>query len=102
MPLMGKATDVQKQRWTTGPVPQRMQAIARDFGFYPTLEAAGVSRVQADQCLADEAMMGKLLGQTRAAMDAGVTGTPSFMINGTLLDETHDWATLNTAINQAI
>ena len=98
LPTMGKASDAQKQRWSTGTVTQRLQAIASDFGFYKVMEGAGIDRVATDRCLADEVMTRKLLDQTDAAVSAGVTGTPSFMINGTLLEDTHDWQALDTAI----
>ncbi|MCB2079530.1 MAG: thioredoxin domain-containing protein [Novosphingobium sp.] len=96
---MGTASDVQKRRWTTGEMPQRMRAIAADFGFYKIMEKHGYDRVTTDRCLADEAMAENLVKQTQAAINAGVTGTPSFMIDDTLLTGTHDWKALEEQIN---
>lgn len=88
---MGRASAGQKQRWTSGPMAQRLRAIASDFGFYEIVEQRGISRGEANRCLADDALGKKLVGQTQAAINAGVQGTPSFMINGLLLAATHDW-----------
>ena len=100
--LMGKASSVQKQRWSTGPVPQRLQAIANDFGFYKIMESAGFNQIASNRCLADEATAKRLLDQTDAALKAGVSGTPSFMLNGQLLGDTHDWKALEAEIRKHI
>ena len=96
------ATAAQRQRWTSGPTKARMQAIASDFGFYRMVEAQGLTRAAADRCLADEAMMKTLMGQTEEAVALGVTGTPSFVLNGALLENTHDWPALDARIKSAL
>jgi len=92
------ATEFQKQRWVTGPMLSRFRAIANDFGFYTIMEQRGYRRTDLDRCLADEVLARRVAGQRQAAVDAGVEGTPSFSINGDLLAETHDWASLEEAI----
>lgn len=72
-----------------------MQAIANDFGFYRIMEQRGYDRPTVNRCLADEAMAKRLTAQTQAASNAGVEGTPSFMLDGILLTGTHDWQSLN-------
>lgn len=96
--VLGTASDAQKQRWSAGPLGNRMRAIAGDLGFYRIMERRGYQRPALDRCLADEAMARKLTAQTQAAIDAGVTGTPSFMLDGTLLAGTHDWRSLNAQL----
>jgi protein-disulfide isomerase len=96
--IMETASDGQKQRWTKGNLGTRMQAIAGDFGFYQMMEQRGYDRAALDRCLSDEAMAKKLAAQTQAAVAAGVKGTPSFMLNGTLLDDTYDWETLSPQV----
>ena len=94
---MAKTKDFSKDqeaRWFTGPVPQRMRAIAGDFGFYQRMELWGVSRAQADQCLANQAVVDKMVGLQKKATAIGVPGTPSFTINGQLVNE-HDWSDLS-------
>lgn len=98
MPIMGSATAGQKARWDTGGLGSQMKAIAQDFGFYKMMEQRGYRPATLDRCLADEGKARLLTAQTQAAVDAGVAGTPSFMINGTLLAGTHDWKSLDTQI----
>ena len=96
---MAKASKGQQARWTSGALGTRMKAIANDFGFYRMMEQRGYTRAALDRCLSDETKAKLLAAQTKAAADAGVEGTPSFMLNGTLLAGTHDWASLKTQIN---
>ncbi len=91
---MLSASSAQRQRWTV-PGAAGRRAIASDFHFYDLMERRGYSRVEADRCLADEAMARKLA----AASDKdwklpGVVGTPSFAINGVILAGTAGWSTL--------
>lgn len=95
---MGGMSEAQQQRWQTGPYPARMQAIASDFDFYATMTRRGYTRSDINRCLSDEAMMRKLAAQTQTAMKDGVTGTPSFAINGVLLAATHNWQALDSQI----
>jgi protein-disulfide isomerase len=88
------ANGVQKQRWMAGDMPSRLRAIASDFGFYTIMEARGYRRVDLDKCLADQAMMKKLSAQTVEAQELGIAGTPSFLINGQVQIDVHDWRTL--------
>ncbi len=92
---MDSASDAQKQRWANGELPQRMRAIAADFGFYAIMEQRGYDRPAVNRCLADEAKARTLTTQTQGAVEAGVQGTPSFMLNGVLLTGTHDWKSLD-------
>lgn len=97
--IMAKASKGQQARWNAGPLAGRMKAIANDFGFYRMMEQRGYARSALDRCLSDEAKARQLAAQTKAAADAGVEGTPSFMLDGTLLAGTHDWASLRTQLN---
>lgn len=89
----------QRQRWGSGTMASRWRAIASDLGFYEMMESRGYSRVQVDQCLGDEA------AATRIAEDSvangttyGVNSTPSFVLNGKLLDGVHSWELLQQAV----
>lgn len=83
-----------QKRWYDGDKGSRMRAIASDLKFHDTAARFGLSRVATDRCLSDQQLMDRLALQTREATAAGVEGTPSFAINGSLLAGTHDWATL--------
>ncbi|HZU62706.1 MAG TPA: thioredoxin domain-containing protein [Novosphingobium sp.] len=93
------ATPAQRQRWENGPLAQRTRAIASDLHFYDIMESRGIERPRADRCLANEALAKQLSAQTARAEQAGVSGTPSFALNGELLAGTHDWATLQLQLN---
>ena len=94
-------TQAEEQRWANPDFPTAMRAIARDMGFYALMEPRGYSRQQLDTCLADKQAASKLASQTRTAMEVeGVQGTPSFVLNGTLLEQ-HDWASVRPALMAA-
>lgn len=88
----------QTDRWQSGPIPDRLRAIASDFDFYARVAPFGITRPAADKCLADEAMLQKIMDQRMQAFDLGITGTPGFAINGELVRQAHDWATLEPQI----
>lgn len=102
LPLAQNATTAQQQRWVSGSIPERMRAIAGDLGFYEMMEANGYERTELDRCLADEAAVTAMVEGTKAAYEKGVQGTPSFAINGQLLDGVHDWTTLRAQLDAAL
>lgn len=96
---LANSTPAQRQRWTTGPFASRTRAIAADFKFYDFMAARGMDRPTMDRCLANEALATRLAQQTDEAVEKlGVTGTPSFMIDGILLAGTHNWDALRPQI----
>lgn len=101
IPKMTNTGPAYQQRWTTGEFATRMRAIASDFGFYPMMASRGYDRQSVDRCLADEGKARKLAQMTQDALDAGVTGTPSFMLDGALT-EIHDWRGLEAAMRERL
>lgn len=98
---LGKATkmsEAQQQRWSTGTVAARLQAVASDLDLYQPMTQRGFTRSEINRCLSDEAMARKLTKLTQDAVASGVKGTPSFALNGTVLPDTHDWQTLDPQI----
>jgi protein-disulfide isomerase len=89
-----RATKVQQQRWYNGDMTARRRAIASDLGFYAIAATRGLDRMTVDRCLADDALARRIAAQTVEGEKIGVTGTPSFMLNGDLLIGTFNWATL--------
>lgn len=89
----------QQKRWYEGDYPTRMRAISSDLGFYDQTAAWGLSRAQTDQCFASKATMDQLKVQQSDVQSLGLQGTPSFTLNGQLLDG-HDWATVSRAITE--
>jgi protein-disulfide isomerase len=87
-----------QSRWSSGTGLSRRRAIADDLGFYRLMQGRGYDRPAADRCLADDAMARSLAAGNVEAERIGVTGTPSFLINGELLAGTHDWPTLQAQL----
>lgn len=94
------ATKGQQQRWYSGTGTSRRKAIASDLGFYDIMTGRGYGRTAIDRCLSDEALATRIAeNSVRDAEKFGVTGTPSFAIDGVLLAGTHDWKTLQPQLD---
>ena len=91
----------QQARWYQGQLTDRMRAIASDLGFYDQMGAWGMGRAQTDVCLADKAMLDKLRTQQTEVEKLGFQGTPSFTLNGEVLNA-NDWASVSKAITAKI
>lgn len=100
MEKVRSATEGQMQRWSSGTIPSRMRAIGDDLDFHELMEPRGLSRSQVDQCLSDQ---GKALAIAEAAeadnAEFGIPGTPSFAVNGTLLEGVHSWSALQQVLD---
>ncbi|MBX7482555.1 thioredoxin domain-containing protein [Qipengyuania qiaonensis] len=96
------ATQAQRSRWQFGTLSARLQAIANDLDFYEIMETRGYRRADLDRCLSDEAKA-KVLADTSAAdvQRYGLKGTPSFVLDGELLEGTHDWPSLEKRLKDA-
>ncbi|TCM17324.1 protein-disulfide isomerase [Novosphingobium sp. PhB165] len=86
-----------QQAWYQGDIQTRMRAIAADFDFYSMVAPWGVSHAQADQCINDKAAFAKLEQQQKTVEAVGANSTPSFVLDGKLLD-VHDWPGLSKAL----
>jgi protein-disulfide isomerase len=91
----------QQKRWYQGDMPQRMRAIASDFGFYDKMAGWGVTRAQAYACMSNTAMLDKLKVQQAEVQSLGLAATPSFTLNGEVL-EGHDWASVQKSITDKL
>lgn len=69
------------------PPEQRFAAIAKAGGMDTFFTARGISADQAGKCLADTAKATALVNATqKAAQEHNITGTPTFMINGSKVE----------------
>ena len=92
----------QQARWGSGTVASRMRAIASDLELDELMEKQGLSRTQIDTCLSDEARAREIVAQSQAnAAEYTIPGTPSFVLNGDMLDGVHNWLALNQALSAA-
>ena len=83
------------------PETQRFVSFAQAAGLYDFFTARGLSEDQARTCLADWPTMQKLAEYTQSyAQDDGITGTPTFLLNGRKLDDS-SWAAVEAAMQRA-
>jgi len=99
---LGRSSAAQRNRWTTGTLLQRGQAIAADFHLYAIMETRGYDRLTVDRCLADQALAQRLGSQAKQGYSLGVRSTPAFTINGKLLDDTTEWSQLRPQIDASM
>ncbi|MCU0890792.1 MAG: DsbA family protein [Sandarakinorhabdus sp.] len=65
--------------------------------------AAGIARARYDACLAAKPGMDRLLAiRSDAVQTHGLTGTPSFLINGKMQKDVFDWAALEPLLVAAV
>jgi len=89
------ATQAQIQRWSVPDRNAARRALANDLGFYTLMGQRGYERSEIDRCLNDEGKAQALVSTSMADVQRlGLTGTPSFVLNGELLDGVHSWQAL--------
>ena len=83
------------------PPKQRLVRLAEVGGFYDFFAARGLSEDQARECLADEQTYTTIAdNSTRQSEELNITGTPTFLINGTAADA-NTWAALEPILQRA-
>ena len=100
---VGKITGLaqaQKDQIQKLPNEQQIVRIAEVGGLTRMAALAGVTPQRARACLTDRAGVDRLAQMRQAGAAAGVHGTPSFLINGALVDA-HEWAELLPALRKA-
>jgi protein-disulfide isomerase len=95
------AGDAQLQAAAALPPEQRFGVIARLGGMDQFFATRGISADQGKVCMADTKKATAFANATnKATTEMGVTGTPSFFINGTKLDA-GTWPEVKTALKTA-
>lgn len=98
--IQGK--DAQFQSVEQMPPAQRFAAIGQIAGLVEYAQQRGISGDQAKQCLADTKTAEKLAkGVEAASTQYQIQGTPSFLINGVLVDNASNWAALQPKLKEA-
>jgi protein-disulfide isomerase len=106
--LMGRQAEMMaaaertSSSWEAVPIAQRLARIASDTGITAAVLPLGVTRAQANACLADRTAISRILAITEAGSALGVEGTPSFLINGQLQRGAHSWTALRTRLDAAL
>ena len=92
-----------QQQLQTAPPEQVAATLADPAGLLQFVRVRGVPADKANACLADQAALQKLVDMSGAAQrDHQITGTPSFLINGQLVEGAADWKTLEPRIQAAL
>ena len=60
-----------------------MAGVAPRSTLFRAAAAAGLSQQQTEDCIRDEAAIEEMSKRIKAGIDAGVNGTPTFIVNGT-------------------
>ena len=90
------------QRIQALPEQQQFSALAKAGGLDQFFGARGLPAAKAEACLTDKAAADKLVALRSIGTDRdGVTGTPTFLINGTNAKDTFDWASLEPKLTAA-
>jgi protein-disulfide isomerase len=88
-----------------GPLPpeQQIAPLARAMDLDTFFARRGMPESRFSQCLADPQNAQRLTNMTdKAARELQVTGTPTFFINGTILENVGNWATLEPRLRAAV
>jgi protein-disulfide isomerase len=94
--------EVQKT-WATMSPNQLAADVADRLGLITFVGVRGLTADKAKACLADKAGVDRLQKILNAANDTyHITGTPTFIINGTIVPDTNDWATLKPKLKIAM
>jgi protein-disulfide isomerase len=83
------------------PVEQSAAAIAAAAGLDAFFRGRGMPEAKLRACLSDPAGLARLADLTRLGVEEGVTGTPTFLINGELAEDAYDWESLEPRLKAA-
>ena len=98
-----KAPPAQLQALQNMPPQTQFVEIGKLANFPQFASMRGVPVAKANACLADQGQVTKLVQMNSDAVSQyNIPGTPSFLINGALLDETATWELLEPKLKAAI
>ena len=93
----------EQQRLQSLPAGQQVGALIKAGGADAFFRQRGMPQARVDSCLADQQGLQRLVDMTETGGSRdGVTGTPSFMLNGELVDGVSTWADLEPKLREAI
>ena len=98
---VGAISDAQQVEMDKMTDAQRIARLGEIAGFPQIAARFGVTPARARQCLADPKGLEQLLNMTRAAEDAGIKQTPTFLINSKVTDAS-TWEQLEPELKQAV
>jgi protein-disulfide isomerase len=93
---ISKATDAKLQ---TEDYVGYMTGVYVETGLSNIMQQRGVSLAQGKTCLADKTAFNTIVAMSDEGAKLGVHGTPTFMVNGTLDGEVHDFQALKSKLS---
>ncbi|MEK6637067.1 MAG: thioredoxin domain-containing protein [Pseudomonadota bacterium] len=85
------------------PINEGLKLIARGLGFDMILKARGITPVDMDACLTNKAAQDKIAGMTNEAWGSRkIQGTPSFLINDSIVTAPGKWALIEPELKTAL
>lgn len=94
--------DAKYQALMSAPPQQRFGQLAQAVGLVDFAKQRGIAEDQARQCLADTASAEKLAkGVEAASQRYKIDGTPTFLINDTVVENVANWAALKPKLKEA-
>jgi len=98
-----KLTADDQKRLQALPEDQQIKALAETGKLDAFVRARGIPRAKFDACLGDKAGVDKLAAmRDEANTKYQLTGTPTFVVNGTTLTDTSNWAALQPKLETAL
>ncbi len=92
-----------QQRLSTLPPNQVTVAVAQAAGLDQFARVRGLPAEKAQQCLSNQAEIERLTQMSNTAIQQyQIPGTPSFLINGKLVENSADWSSLEPRLKEAL
>jgi len=99
---LSKAGD-ELEKLQSAPPEQQFASILRITGLDQFFKLRGLPEAKQTQCLNDQAMLKKLADiRSDAVKSYNLTGTPTFVINGTTQENVYDWKSLQPKLDEAL
>jgi protein-disulfide isomerase len=96
------AAEAKVQAMTNATPNQIATSFATDLGYVDFVKRRGMAPARAQACLAARAGVDRIVAVTNAAeKQYSISGTPTFVINGTKADNVYDWAALQPLLAAA-
>lgn len=91
------------ERLSKLPIDAQLKAVVRGVGIDKIMAPRGYTAAQLDVCVADKNTQKALIGMAKEAFEVRkIEGTPTFLVNGTTLENAGSWAIVEPAIKTAL
>jgi protein-disulfide isomerase len=94
--------EAQMQQISELPAAERPRQFVKVAGLDEFFRQRGMPQSKIDACLSDPANLTKLVALTDLGNKQGVTGTPTFFINGKMVENTASWPALEPQLRSAL